>query len=153
MLDPLTALSLASSVVQLTEFGIKLVTGSVELYHSANGSNAETSDLEVKIAYVRKLAEKVDYPLEPSDDGGPASKNRGELRELAKSCKSITSDLVLVLDGLKVKKSAGAARKWESLQKAVAAQTPWNKDKIASLDKRLRVVQQAIFNQIQSMMR
>ena len=153
MLDPLTAISLASSVVQFTEFGIRLVTGTIELYYSADGANTERSSLEFRITQVRNLANQVMYPLEHNDDDRSPSRHGQVLRELVASCKEIASDLLLVLDNLKVKRPAGPGRKLESFRKAIAAQTPWNKDKIASLDKRLRGVKEAMFDQIQLMMR
>ena len=153
MLGPLTAVSLASSVVQLVDFSIKVVTGSIELYHSANGSNTERSDLEAKTARICNLAERVDVPPEPSNYVSSGPTDSRELGELAKTCKSVASDLIAVLGDLKVKRPAGPGRKWESFQKAVAALTPWNKDKIASLDKRLSRLQQDIFSQILIMLR
>ena len=153
MLDPLTAISLASAVVQFTDFGVKLVTGSIELYHSVDGVSAERSNLERNITRVRNLTDKIILPLEQNDDHVSSSNENEELKELTYSCKIIASDLLSVLDGLKVKSLAGPRRKWESFQKAVAAQTPHNKNKIAALEKSLRTVQGEIFNHIQAMMR
>ncbi|KAK4692709.1 hypothetical protein P7C71_g4548, partial [Lecanoromycetidae sp. Uapishka_2] len=153
MLDPLTAISLASSVIQFTDFGIKLVTESIDLYRSVDRANAETSALEVKITHIRTLADQVIFPLKGKDDDTPASKNEEHLRELAESCKALASDLLAVLDGLKVKKSPGPGRKLESLRKAVEAQIPWNKEKIASLEKKLYGLQNQMFRQIELMMR
>lgn len=153
MLDPLTAISLASSVVQFTDFGIRLVTGTIELYYSADGANAERSSLESKTTQVRNLADQVIYPLEHDDDDGPSSKHKEELKRLATSCKELASDLLSVLDGLKVKRPAGPGRKFESFRKAVAAQTPGNKDKIASLEKKLRGVREEMFDRVLFMMR
>ncbi len=153
MLDPLTAISLAACVVQFAGFGIKLVTEGIELYHSVDGTNAERSNLDKKIIRVRNLADKIILPLEHNDGDGPASKDEEELIELAKSCKTIASDLLKVLDDLKVKKSAGLGRKWESFQKTVAAQTPHNKNKIMALEKELGRVKREIFDRIQIMMR
>ena len=152
MLDPLTAISLASAVIQFTNFGIKLVTGSIEVYHSADGANAERSNLEFKSNRVIKLADKIIFPEHNRNDG-PESKDDRQLRELARSSKSIASDLLNVLDELKVKAPASHGRKWESFKKAVAAQTPHNKKKIAELDKRLHIVHQEMFDQIELMMR
>lgn len=152
MLDPLTAISLASCVVQFTEFGIKLVSGSIELYHSVDGANAERSSLEFKIIRLQRLADKIIVPPEQNDDGRPASKDERELEYLAESCKSIALDLLSVLEDLKVKKTPGLGRKWESFQKAVEAQTPWNRKKIAALEKDLLRSRQQMFDQIQIMM-
>ena len=153
MLDPLTAISLASSVVQFTDFGIRLVAGTIELYYSLDGANADRSSLEFRITQLRNFADQVIYPLEHNDDDRQPSRHEQEARKHAAACKEIASDLLSVLDGLKVKRPAGPGRKLESFRKAVAAQTPWNKDKIASLEKRLRFVQEAMFNHIRAMMR
>lgn len=151
MLDPFTAVSLASCVVQFTDFGIKLILGSIELYNSANGLNAERSNLEFKINSVRKLADKIIALNEDSDRLSSGSNDR--LSSLAKSCNLIAKDLLSVLDALKVKKLAGPGRKWESFRKAVAALTPHNYKRISNLEINLRGVQEMIFNEIQLMMR
>lgn len=148
MLDPFTAVSLASCVVQFTDFSIKLVSGSIELYKSANGLIAERSSLEVKTNHVRKLAEKI---IAVKDEGVDMS--RVQLTELAHTCSLIANELLSILDDLKVKRLAGPGRKWESFQKAVAALTPHNKNKIAALEAELRRVQEMILNEIQVMMR
>lgn len=124
MLDPLTAISLASSVVQFTGFGIRLATGTIELYYSLDGANAERSSLEFRITQVRNLVDQVVRPFEHNDDDGPPSRHEKELREMTASCKDITSDLLLILESLKVKRPSGLGRKLESFRKAVAAQTP-----------------------------
>lgn len=153
MLDPLTAISLASAVVQFTEFGIKLVTGSIELYHSADGLNRERSNLELRISTVHKLAENIVLSFEYKSDDGPATEDEKELGKLATSCKGMASDLLSVLDDLKVKNPTGPGRKWESFRKAVAAQTPHNKKKIEDLDKNLRSVKEDMLHRVQFMMR
>ena len=153
MLDPLTAISLASSIVQFTDFGIKLVTGTIELYHSADGLSGERSNLEHRITLVRKYAETIILSSQDNGDDDPASENDKELGGIAASCKQMASDLLSVLDDLKVKKPAGPGRKWESLRKAVAALTPHNKNMIDALDKRLHVVKEEMLNRIQFMMR
>lgn len=45
MLDPFTALSLAASVVQFIDFGVRLLTDSAELYHT--GTLLQHEDLEI----------------------------------------------------------------------------------------------------------
>ena len=152
MLDPFTAVSLASCVVQFTDFGIKLVEGSIELYGSANGLNAERSNLELKTNHLRKLANKI-IALEHEDTDSFRFGSDDQLSQLAESCNLIAKDLLSVLDDLKVKKLAGPGRKWESFRKAVTALSPHNKNKIATLETELRLVQEMIFNEIQLMMR
>ena len=153
MLDPLTAVSLASCVVQFTDFGIKLVAGSIELYSSANGVSVERAHLEQNIIHIRKLADKIILLSENEDVDVFYWRSRVDLGYLAKSSKHLADDLLSVLEDLKVKKPAGPGRKWESFQKAVAALTLHNKRKVAALEKALRSVQANMFNEIQIMMR
>ena len=153
MLDPLTAISLASCVVQFTDFGIKLVTGSIELYKSVDGANAERSSLEFKTSHFRRLANKLIYTLGQSNDNGSMSSDETDLLLHATSCKQIATDLLSVLEDLKVKKKPGLGRKLESFKKAVEAHTPWNKDRITHLERDLGNMERQILNQIQLMMR
>ena len=150
-MDPLTAISLASCIVQFTVFGIKIVTGSVKLYRSNDGLNMDMSDLEHQTRRLRTLAVKVDPPA--SEEIVHSSTDKTELRMLAKSCNSIASDLLLLLDSLKVKKSAGSGRSLESFQTNIAAQMPWKKGEIVALEKRLKGVREAMFDHIKIIMR
>ena len=124
MLDPLTAVSLASSIVQLTDFGIKVVTSGINLYYSVDGFDAETSDLDFRTTNLRKLTDRVVVPPGHDDENKSTSEGEKELVDLAKRCRTIATELLTVLDGLRVKKPAGTSRKWESCRKAIAAQTP-----------------------------
>lgn len=45
MLDPLTALSVASSVIQIIDFGCKLVSETQQIYHSASGATKDNVTL------------------------------------------------------------------------------------------------------------
>ncbi|KAL6718207.1 hypothetical protein ACLMJK_004295 [Lecanora helva] len=146
MLDPLTAVSLASAIVQLTDFGIRLVEGGIRVYQSADGLQADHSDLDTRVTQLRELTARVIVTDDQSED------SFSNIKFFARSCHSIASELLAVLDALRVRKPAGIGRKWESFQKAVEAQTPRNKDKIASLEKRLKNARQGMFNEITLMM-
>ena len=91
-----TTVGLASCVFQLTDFGIKLVVGIIEL-------NAEISNLELKTSHVRKLANKI-IALEHEDADRLPFGSKDQLNRLAESCDMIAKDLLSVLDDLKVKK-------------------------------------------------
>jgi hypothetical protein len=45
-MDPLTALSVAFSVVQFVEFGIKILETDTEIYHSASGTSVQSAVIE-----------------------------------------------------------------------------------------------------------
>ncbi|KAL8718403.1 MAG: hypothetical protein Q9225_004461 [Loekoesia sp. 1 TL-2023] len=152
MLDPLTAISLASAIVQFTDFGTRLVIGTIKLYQSADGVTAEAADLKSKVTNVRQYADKISKSHQRRDNHEPKTEDEEKLIEQAEACSGIAVELLVVLDALKVKKPAGSGRTWESFRKAVATATPWNQEKIASLERRLRNIQLSMFGQIQVMM-
>ena len=153
MFDPLTTLGLASAVVQFTDFGIRTLKEGIKLYYSANGIDAERSDLDLKIQRLRDIADKVRLSLQLKSSGGPISSDEEKLEHLAESCGLIASDLLSVLDAFKLKKTPGPSRKWESFEKAAKALTPWNNKKVAYLVRKLDSVKESMFQQLHYMMR
>ena len=147
MLDPLNAIGLASAVIQFTDFGIKVVKGSLEIYKSYE------SDLETKIRQISLLADRLLPAIEDDTDEQQRHQNLRELGKLAKTCKWIATELLSVLGSLKANKPAGFGRKFESFQKAVAAQTPWNKKRVASLEQKLYEAHRSMLHWIQITMR
>ena len=153
MLDPLTAISLASSIVQLTDFGIKVVSGSLRLYYSENGLDMEKSNLEGSTSRLRTYNDKVLASVERSGEASSVSGDQKDLIILAQRCREVATDLLLELDSLKVKRPAGLRRKFESAKRAIAAEVPWNKAKRASLESELSKMRLEIFGKIQLIMR
>ncbi|KAE8441277.1 hypothetical protein EG329_005543 [Mollisiaceae sp. DMI_Dod_QoI] len=136
MLDPLTALSLASSIVQLVDFSIELITDGVELYQ--RGSLATNDELEQASEDLIQLTEVLATtpPLGSAGPGNsvkPPSKDEIALQQLAKSCKAIGSQLLDILEESKTEQSQNGL---ESFRKAI--RTIKNKDKIEALEKRLK---------------
>ncbi|KAF8850252.1 hypothetical protein BDZ45DRAFT_197585 [Acephala macrosclerotiorum] len=105
MLDPLTALSVASSVVQFVDFGIKLVSDGVELYEKGRLGNND--ELELITKDLTRLTEDIatSTQSEQTHSGKPPSKDEYALRELATSCKETGEQLLDLLESLKVQKS------------------------------------------------
>ena len=153
MLDPLTAISLASSIVQFTDFGIKLLTRAIKIYESNDGLSTELADQERQMTRIRELADMLIIPMELKEIHRTLTNDERELRRLASACKDLAAEVIVVIDGLKLHKAAGSGRKWESFRKSVASQTPWAREKLVTLIARLRSVQESMFQQIQVMMR
>ena len=59
MLDPLTAVSLASAIVQFVDSSSKLVRVSLKLYALDEGSSKQNLDLEHAIAGINELNKKL----------------------------------------------------------------------------------------------
>ena len=61
-MDPFSALSLASNICQLLEFGGRLVSGSLELYRSRNGTSSFHGELEFIADDLRKMCGALTQP-------------------------------------------------------------------------------------------
>ncbi|MCJ1412958.1 hypothetical protein MMC19_007059 [Ptychographa xylographoides] len=141
MLDPFTAIGLASAILQFVDFGSRVVTGCHEIYNSEKGTLQENAEIEHIAKDVSRLNGRI-----LSSRSGPSSDSPAQddkvLIELVQMCDEIASDLLIVLGSLKIEGSS--SRKWTSLRKAVASHTPWNKSKIQDLGQRLHRVQKQI---------
>jgi hypothetical protein len=106
MLDPLTALSLASSIVQIVDFSIELVTDGVELYNK--GSLSNYNELEQATLHLTELTKALSSPVQfnitqPGIVPKPLSQNEARLQGLAKSCRELGEQLLAMLDEVKRK--------------------------------------------------
>ncbi|KAF5964688.1 hypothetical protein FCOIX_13304 [Fusarium coicis] len=81
MLDPVTAIGLASSIVAFVDFSAKLVKGSIEIYQVSDGTPTEDrSSQAVAVAMERFVARFIiQQPSQPSDE-------EKELIDLATNC-------------------------------------------------------------------
>ncbi|KAN0091652.1 hypothetical protein V8E51_017499 [Hyaloscypha variabilis] len=59
MLDPLTALGVASHIVQFVDFTVKLISKSHEIYNSTDGALIANKDLEAIAAHLNRLTERL----------------------------------------------------------------------------------------------
>lgn len=132
MLEPLTALSLASSVVQFVDFGQEIFALSRKIYKAGTGSVDEVERLERSIQNFRVLAEKLQI-LSGTKNGFEKWSNKvGQLlpfagsasgwtdqaaaQALAGDCAAFADRSALILQDLHVKGKTG---KWQSMKLAV----------------------------------
>lgn len=107
-MDPLTALSVATSVVSFVDFGSKLLSKSRKLYKSSNGVLTEHVDLQLIALDIstlvqglrRKLPEH--RPLTKPSKGSATFEDDGALDEMCRRCVDIASELLVQLEKLKV---------------------------------------------------
>jgi len=130
-MDPLTALGLASNIIQFVDFASKLFSTTKKLYASKAGAGSEHLELESLAQHIKKLAEGAKPYNSPGSKSGPDEENT--LVELGNQCVSISRELLGVLNSLKLK--GDQHRSWESFIQAV--KTEWKKDDIESLQRRL----------------
>ena len=138
MLDPFTALSVAATVVQFVDFGVRLVSEGVELYES--GSLAKNDQLELITKDLTRLTKNIvtapTYALIHSED-------ETSLKEIAAVCQSIGEELITQLGSLRVQQSGNAFENaLESFRKSLRSAR--KKGKIRSIESRLKKVQDQV---------
>lgn len=119
-MDPISALSLAATVVQLVDFSIKIVSKSSELYRS-NGL-VENQSIDKATKDLIKL----------NDQLKDSSVSNSDLQELCKACGDAADELLTALSKVKVD---GKGKAWQSFRKAL--RSIWSKEEIQELEKRL----------------
>jgi len=164
-MDPFSALSLASNVVQFVDFGSKLVSRILEIHHSADGALAANVDLETIITDLRNISESLGPPGGPNTPengtslvqltdscdapgGLNALKNKTSLEQLADSCNALANELLSVLEGLKVE---GRRKKWGSVRKAL--KSAWKEGEVKALSARLDMFRSQLTNRLVALLR
>jgi N-terminal domain on NACHT_NTPase and P-loop NTPases len=146
-MDPFSALTVASCVVQFVDFSSKLVAGFRELYRSA-GALAENVDLEEVTEDLSNLSEKLTTAAHPRTYTNSTSKDELALQKLAGSCKEVANELLSLLQDLKVQ---GTHQKWQSFRQAL--RSIHKKDKIEYFKNRLEKLQNQLNSRLLAIMR
>jgi hypothetical protein len=129
MLDPISALSVASSLVQFVDFSAKILSKGHRLFHSTNGSLLENDEIETVAKRLRDMIQ---------DLQGSLSSTGNKEQALANLCKEfieVAEELILELKMLKLP-SDSRYRRWKSLRQAL--KSVWSRDKLESMENRLR---------------
>ena len=102
VLDPLSALSLASNVVQFIDFGNRLISEIQEIRQSASGLTKENIDFLFTAEAFRRKSDILF--ANPTDGIGSSSLSlsRSALQEFAVPCRQVSDELIAILEGLKV---------------------------------------------------
>lgn len=143
-MDPFSALSIATSILQFLDFTAKLLSSSKEIYRSVHGASSSNLALESSCTAMKAFSEKLG-----SSTGAPGS--TGELGEkmknLANDCKSDCDALVAKLQKLKVESHKN--RRWESLKAAL--KTVWGTSEIRELEGRIDKARRLVAIYVQSL--
>ena len=153
-MDPLTAISLASAIVQFVDFSSKLIAEGRQIYQSIEGAsraNLRTEDITNHIDSLNKHVLRTNRRYSQT---GVTSESETALRDLVTACRTVADDLLSLLNKLKVDKhTIGAQRKLETVRKAVLTQRSKNKDKIKNLEDQLDNIQKQINRRLVTMIR
>jgi len=135
-MDPLSALSVAASAVQFIDFATNLLSGTMEIYRSAEGAQSATRDLKSIIRHFKELNDSL--LLSSSDPEGGK-----DLQQLCLDCSKVAEQLLSALNKISVE---GKATLWKSF--IVALKSVWSHDEIEVLERRLDMFRRQISMQI-----
>lgn len=142
-MDPLTALSVAGTIVQFVDYGTKLLSQATELYKSSVGTLRSNNELELVTTDLRGLVAKLRQSYYSEGGAEPSSEDaqqRMSFERLCDEAATLAEELIERLDKLKVKD--GKQRIWRSLKQAV--ETAWSEKEVADMRKRLLSFREAL---------
>lgn len=131
-MEPLTALSLASNIIQVVDFSIRLVSKGYKIYKSADGTLAEYVDAEAVTNSLNILNGRLQRSVKDSIRNGPLSEDEQSLMNLCANCERVANELLARFDRVKV---TGKYRKWKSARQALKSVS--NKKELELLVSRL----------------
>ena len=123
-MEALGVVGLVGNIIQFVDFSGKLVSKSIQLYHSCDGAPVESIEIEEATKHLLRLNKTLKDNATTVGDGA--------LWSLCLSCRETAIDLLEALDTVKVK---GRQQKWESIRKAL--RSVWSKEEVKRLEQRL----------------
>ena len=143
MLDPVTAIGLASNILQFVVYGRRLIAEGYTLYRSSDGTLADHVKLETITTDFLQFSEQL--VASPSPDSGEVE----ALRKLATSGRDTAVELLSVLNDLKLPE--GPNRILQSLRQAL--RTARKREKIQKIEMDLDKLQKLLNLRLTAMMR
>ena len=134
-MDPLSALGLASNIVQLVQFVGAVISDSHEVYSSADGALQRNSVLEEVAQNPAEMnSELMRSQRSMSSWFMSLSPAERQLKNLCEECDVVSRELLVKLDTLKVR-SRSRYKRWDSFRQAMKSM--WNEGELRALEKRL----------------
>ncbi|TVY41183.1 hypothetical protein LSUB1_G001515 [Lachnellula subtilissima] len=142
VLEALTALSLAATIVQFVDFSSKLLAKSHEIFVSVDGASIENNDLEAATKNLRDLGERLNKSTvsRRGDTVEATSEPEVALIQLTTKCSAVARELLTVLDHLKVQ--PGSNRKWKTFQQALKSSL--KQSQVDEIKSRLQAMRQEL---------
>jgi hypothetical protein len=133
-MDPVTALGIASSVVQFVDFGSRLLSKTAQVHKA--GTTYDHINPEAITEDLRRVTEGLAIDLHKSSTQGELTSPEQNVQQLCQECSQISSQLLSALASLKQPRSRrfqSTARhpRWESFRQAV--QTIWSENEVESI--------------------
>jgi hypothetical protein len=135
MLDPLTSLSIASSIVQLADFGARVTKDILDRARSVDGYTTAGLHYDSLATGLAERSLKIQQSLQPVDQSKSLSKDDQALQLLAVRCTNAAKELSSLVESLKETEESG---KWTTFRKACLS--VWREKDIAALARKLESV-------------
>jgi len=141
-MDPLTAFSLAGTIVQFLDFGCKVLARSNEIYKSASGALSFVQEVDLATRDLSNISMRLRQPL---DGLGVTQIGLDDqmLRDICKECQNLANEMLERLRSLKVE---SGNRRWASLREALKA--TWAESELSELTGRMTRFRQMLQTQI-----
>jgi hypothetical protein len=132
MLDPLSALSVAASVIQFLDFGCKIVGTSLDIHKSKGGATEHNLETAAIAADLQSLSNKLKDASDINSDGWSESEKK--MQDMAIRCHETAKLLCSTLRKLQ-KNEKSRFKSWDTLR--VAIKSVHKRGEIEALQRRL----------------
>lgn len=132
-MDPLSALSLAGTVVQFIQAAGSLITSTQQIHRSASGASEEIEWLDATYGSLSKFNDQLLQGCQTGIDD--------QIKSLAETCRSDCQQLMTIVENVKLQH--GRKRHWWSSARKALRQA-WKLDDIARIEQRIASVQRTI---------
>jgi Skp family chaperone for outer membrane proteins len=129
-MDPLTALGVASNVIQIVDFSSRILSRTQEIYRSRDGRLQEHVILDDAATNLLELVTDLQNIQVPKRKQQTTAD--GQLVQLRNECKTVAQELHNLLEQAKIQ---GDHRKWQSVYQAI--KSVYSENKIASVQLKL----------------
>lgn len=138
-MDPLTAFSLAASILQFIDVGVKVVSGSVEIFNSATGTSSLDDEAGLLAGDITVICDQLRNSLKPDGSYNVLNKYETHLEGLRLRSQVLAQELLDKLAKLRVDGEKSMLKRVKSVGMALKIVLK-DKGKIDELQKRLDAI-------------
>jgi hypothetical protein len=137
-MDPLTAFSLAGTIIQFIDFSSKILGGARHVYKSASGELSANEEMRVITLDIRAMVSKLQSRVQPNT----AIRVTPVEEPLCSICDRVELVATELLDKLELLQVGGGVkgprRAWKSLNQAI--RSAWNREELQALLEKLKTL-------------
>ena len=138
-MDPISAIGLAGSVINLVDFTTRLISKGSQYYESPSGAVIENLELEIIAENFDRLSRRLADTSSPFHGLRSLSDDELTLQKVGREAQKVAESFVSVLDSLKIR---GRNTKWKSFRQAL--KTLWSKEDIDEMQRKLSLFQGSV---------